>query len=163
MQSLWSVLWSTGKSITFCPSEESPLTKTHSSTKAFLNESPTGIQSIDKPNLTSGTQQQRQHQKKNDTMVDWLESKHVRARNKHDTTNQCSSKFVESLSTMVGGTLNASRRNTFGARPSVPGINGRKRCRHQERGTGRTQKQFHVTAGPSKFQQRLKRNFSKAA
>ena len=108
MQSLWSVLWSTGKSITFCPSEESPLTKTHSSTKAFLNESPTGIQSIDKPNLTSGTQQQRQHQKRNDPMVDWLESKHVRARNKHDTTNQCSSMFVESLSTMVGGTLNAS-------------------------------------------------------
>ena len=36
MQSLWSVLWSTGKSKTFCPSEESPLTKTHSSTKAFF-------------------------------------------------------------------------------------------------------------------------------
>ena len=36
MQSLWSVLWSTGKSTTVCPSEESPLTKSQSSTKAFF-------------------------------------------------------------------------------------------------------------------------------
>ena len=69
--------------------------------------------SIDKPNLTKDIRQQRQHQKRNGQTVDLLESKHVRARHKHNTTNQCLSKFVESLSTMVGGTLNASRRSTF--------------------------------------------------
>ena len=36
------MLWSTGTSVVFCPSEGSSLMKTHSSTKASLNESPTG-------------------------------------------------------------------------------------------------------------------------
>ena len=49
-------------------------------------------------------------------------------------------KFVESLSTMVEGTLNAPRRNTFRARPSVSRINGREQCRHTERRTGRQKK-----------------------
>ena len=44
MHSLRSVLWSTGTSVVFCPSAGSPLLKTHSSTKALLNESPTRIQ-----------------------------------------------------------------------------------------------------------------------
>ena len=61
MQSAWSVPWSTGKSIRFCSADDSPLTKTHSSKKAFLNDSPTGIQkvSIDTPNLS----QEMNHQK----------------------------------------------------------------------------------------------------
>ena len=41
------------------------------------------------------------------------------------------------------------RRDIFRALPSILRISGRERCRHVE--CGRTQKQFHVTAGPSNF------------
>ena len=39
----------------------------------------------------------------------------------------------------------------FLSTPSVTRIYGRERCRRLERGTGRTQKQFHIIAGPSNF------------
>ena len=119
--------------------------------------------SIDKANMTAGTQQQRQHQKRNDPMVDWLENKNVRAQTNTTQRKQCLRKFVESLSTMVGGALNASWRNTFWARPSVPRVFGRERCRRLERETGRAPKTISHNCRTFKFQQRLKRHFSKAA
>ena len=52
---------------------------------------------------------------------------------------------------MVEGTLNAPRRNTFRARPSVSRINGREQCTRNE-GQGETENKFtylqelHITA-----------------